>query len=360
MTLKEIAKLAGVSPACVSLVRNGRPGVGVSVRQKVQNLLYEHGYSYKDYEPDDVIMGSAAQRLLKLTYCIRLLKYRKHAMLVDGNEGFVSSIIDAIDIEARAQGFHMIMSTCSPENQQEVIEAVCKTPMDGVILIATEMEQRDFELLRSLPGPAVVVDSDFVDAHYGVPYHSVTMDNREIAQFAVDRLLTLGHRRIGFLRSCVDTGNFLSRYHGYLNALRRAGLSADPALTYALRPSMHESFEDMRGQLMQGMPLPTAFLAANDTIAIGAIKALKECGLRVPADISVFGVDDIPFGRIQNPPLTTMGISCKEIGQWAVRLLINNLREQTMPTCKMHISATFVDRGSIGPCPAKARTPSSS
>lgn len=343
MNLKEIAKIAGVSPACISLVRNGRPGVGHETRLNIQKLLYQYGYSYKDYEKESIFFTNDARESAPLTHCIRLLKYRKHAMLVDGNEGFVSSIIEATEAEAQAHGYHVITSTCGPENREEVIGAIAAQPMDGVLVVATEMEQEDFACLKAIRAPLLILDSDFNSA----PYSAVTMNNRAIAYTAFQKLYERGHRRIGYLCSSVTTGNFFGRREGYMDALKSVGQDYDERIVFAVRPTVNEAYLDMKNHLTRRSGLPTAFFADNDTIAIGVMKALQESGFRIPQDVSIIGVDDIPFGRIASPPLNTMAISCLAIGQWAVRILIQRINTPSMPEIKMQVGAEYIERQSV-------------
>lgn len=340
MNLKEIAHIAGVSQATVSLVRKGKQGVSDAVRERIQALLREHGFSYVEHDK------STGRPLPKAdaepSRCIRLLTYKKHAMLVDGNDGFVTSIIDALDHEARLRGYQLLVSVIGPSNYKTVIESVASLPGDGALVIATEMTQEELQIFDAIQSPLVILDSDFIRS----PFSCVTMNNRELAFSAVQHLVELGHLRIGYLHSSVPTGNFRSRTQGYQEAIQSIGRSYDERLVYHLRPTMNAAYQDMMAQLRQDRELPSAFFADNDILAIGAMKALVELGIKVPQDISIIGVDNIPFGSVSNPPLTTMSISCADIGRWAVRLLLQTLSTPDMPKTKVQVGATLVQRSS--------------
>ena len=331
--LKQIAAMANVSQASVSLVRKGRRGVSDAVRTQIQNLLREHGYHYVQYDPQTSLQPAHSGT-------IQLFVYKKHAMLVDGNDGFVTSIIDALNIEARHRGHRLSVSVLGPNDDISSVQAALSTDTDGVLLIATEMSSDELCLFDSIGVPLVIIDSDFISSQFSC----VTMNNRELAFFAVQHLLCLGHKQIGYLKSSVPTGNFRSRSQGYEEALTLAGLCIDEQHTYRLRPTLSGAYQDMCEQLRTS--LPTAFFADNDILALGAIKALTEAGYRVPQDVSVIGVDNIPFGSVSAPPLCTMSISCLDIGRWAVALLIQSIAAPDLPKTKIQISASLVRRSS--------------
>ncbi len=242
-------------------------------------------------------------------------------------------------------GYQLLMSVISPSHPPEEIAAVAAIPADGTLVIATEMMPEEQEVLKAFPMPLIILDSDFISS----PYSCVTMNNRELAFAATRHLLELDHPRVGYLRSSVATGNFLSRTRGYIEALQTVGQPYDERLVFNLRPTMNDAYQDMRTQLCKRKELPTGFFADNDIIAIGAIKALCEFGLRIPQDVSVIGVDDIPFGSVFAPPLTTMGISRTDIGRWAIRLLMLSIQTPEMPKTKVQVSASLVRRSSTGP-----------
>lgn len=346
LQLKDIAKAAGVSQSAISIVRTGKPGVSADTRVAIQKLLRENGFDYAEYPVKQTFRATPHPGS---TQYLRLIKFTRHAMLVDGNEGFVSSIIDALDINARRRGYHMFINAAGPDDLPAVVESVSTIPCDGVLVVSTEMEESDLRPLAALKVPAVLIDSDFVCA----PYSSVTMNNREIAYQATQHLVDLGHRRIGYLCSSVDTSNFLVRTQGFLETLERNGIPFDRELCFPLRPTLTEAREDMLALLAQRRPLPTAFFAANDTIAIGAMKALREEGYSVPDDVSVVGVDNIPYSAVADPPLTTMNVCCASISRRAMFLLMHEIRAEHPQQTKVLLSGQLIVRKSTA-APRKA------
>ena len=345
MMLKDLARISGVSQACISLVRKGRHGVSDETRARIQQLLTDHGYSYTEYDPQTKQPVGKPAVSAPSTNTIQLLTYKRHAMLVDGNDGFVSAIIDALDLEARQLGYQLLVSVIGPGNNESVMRAAASISSDGMLVIATEMSQYELSIFEAVPLPLVIIDSDFISS----PYSCVTMNNRELAFSAVLHLHALGHRHIGYLCSSVPTGNFRSRTQGYHEALDIIGQPYEKQWCYSLRPTLNAAYHDMLAQLREKRPLPTAFFADNDIIAIGAMKALSEVGCKIPSDISVIGVDNIPFGSVSMPPLSTMSISCHEIGSWAVRMLMQAIANPGAPKTKIQIGASLVQRKSTAP-----------
>lgn len=155
MKLKEIAAQTGVSPSAVSLVMHGRPGVGAAKREQIMRLLEENGYAADKprLRPEDVLRTENTAR------AIRLLKCKRHAMLVDGNPGFISMIIDAISLECRRQGYELLVTTCSAADLPEIMRAVHAEQCGGVLLLGTELTDGDLRTLPQLPVPLVLLDN---------------------------------------------------------------------------------------------------------------------------------------------------------------------------------------------------------
>lgn len=347
MKLKEIAAAAGVSQASISIVRKGNPGVSRETRIRIQQLLRENGFSYAEYDRRHQ-QKQSPPAFENATQYVRLIKFKRHAMLVDGNEGFVSSIIEALDHESRKHNYHLIISTVTPDAFPSFLADISKDAIASVIVIATEMEQSDVDQLAVLPFPIVLIDSEFVYS----PYCCVTMNNQEIAYQAVSYLHRLGHRSIGYLMSKVDTGNFDRRTAGFLEALKHLGLPLNKRMCFSVGPTMNKAHNDMVQLLKQGAPMPTAFFAANDTIAIGCMKAIRQHGYRIPDDISIIGVDNIPFAEISEPPLTTIGVSCASIGRTVISVLLHIIRsDEPTPRTKTLISGELIVRQSTAAVP---------
>ncbi len=329
MTIREIAALAGVSPAAVSLVLNDKKGVSSKTRDHIKRVLQENNYT-------------ATQQTKKSPRCrICFIKYRTHGMAVEENQGFIASIIDQIEIECRRYNYDLIMCGCTNQTAEETFQMIAKDPMDGVILLGTEFDADNFEMMRNIKAPIVVLDHSMQYQNVD----SVVMANANIAAAAVNYLYDLGHRKIGYFQTSVKVSNFTERYNGYLEQLSKLGLT--PPEPVLLMPTLNGAYEDMKRLLASGEYVPEgAVLAGNDSIAIGAAKALQEAGYRIPDDISIIGVDDIPFSFMTVPPLTTMRISRSVMGILTVNTLRERMKHPSWPYMHVQITAELVERGS--------------
>lgn len=332
LNIKEIAQYAGVSSATVSLVLNHKKGVSDEVRKQISKLLIENGYVLNRNE--------STQKFKK---SIRFLKYKKHSLLVDGNAGFINSIIDALEKECRLLGFNMVINVFDDSNMKEIFDMVVSNPLDGVILLATEFEKQDLHYIKNLTVPTVIVDSYF-------DYESVNcvnMNNKDMVYLAIEHFAKLGHSRIGYVHSSIDTNNFTERYYSYIDALKELNLAPyDTNLVFRAMPTLNGAYKSISTLIANGVQFPSALFCDNDTIALGAIKAFKEGGYHIPEDISIIGFDNIDFGSISDPPLTTLAVSCKDMGIWTVRMLCDRINYKNSPIFKTQIGGHLIERKS--------------
>lgn len=329
MTIREIAAIAGVSPAAVSLVINEKKGVSEQTRDHVKKILQEHNYV-------PVPQAKKASRC-----SIRFIKYTTHGMAVEENQGFIASIIDKIESECRRYSYNLIMCGCDNSTIKETFDMIAKDPLDGVILLGTEFDASQLDMLKKIDTPLIVIDNSMQYQNVD----SVVMANQCIAATAVKYLYGLGHRKIGYFQTNANLSNFTERYAGYLQELCNLGLT--PPEPVLLTPTLKGAYADMKKLLEEGSYKPDgAVLAGNDSIAIGAAKALQEAGYRIPNHISIIGVDDIPFSSMTVPPLTTMRVSRSVMGILTVNLLRERIKHPNWPSIHLQVTGQLVERGS--------------
>mgnify|MGYP001279912844 CR=1 FL=1 len=329
-TLKEIAAETGVSASMVSLVLHDRVGVGKENRGRIAQALRANGYRIQK-GPRSGETGSLC-----------FLKFSLHGMLVNGNPGFVNAIIDAVEKESSARGYSLVMTNMDERTMPAVLAGLAEHPPSGVILLGTELDARHLPLIGAISAPFVIVDSPMEFERCAC----VTMNNQDAICEAVGYLARLGHPAIGFLANAVPGGNCLSRRNAFERAVRLLGRPFDPGLIYSVSPTMEGAYQSVRALLEQGTTFPSALVANNDSIALGAVKAFREAGLRVPEDIAIIGFDDIGFSAIADPPLTTMRVSCAAIGQLTVRLLCDRIADPSQPLIKLQVCPDLIVRQS--------------
>lgn len=338
MTIREIANLAGVSPAAVSLVINKKKGVSDATRQRVLSVIEEHNYIVPDQK-----RGARPKR-----FRLCVVKFRTHGIALEENQGFIASIIDQIERDSRYYGYDLAMVNCEVATASETLKELMDSPPDGVILMGTELSEADFKLLDILTVPTVVLDNSMRD----VRVDSVVMDNESISAEAVRYLYSLGYRDIGYLCFSLPIRNCEERYRGYLREMEKLGLAVPKPIS--IMPTLNGSYKDMKRILEEEGYVPHgALVADNDTVAIGVMKAIREAGYSIPEDVSIIGVDDIPFSAMTMPALTTMRISRSALGSLAVDVLRKRIKNPNWPIMRMRISGRLVVRGSTRPAESK-------
>lgn len=331
MNLKEIAKAMQVSPSTVSLVLNGKNGVSVQKRAQITQMLLANGYSISAHHASDKPKS------------ICFLKFSRHGHLVSGNADFVSRIVDAVEKECRRSGYEFRIVVFHAEQLCEIIEGLRSNMPDGILLLGTELTEADTRCLSRIEVPLVVVDNLLKD----LDFNCVDMNNEE-ASFQIARYLhEKGHTDIGYLYNNTPSSNCAARFTAFAESLPQFGLSLPKENIIPISPTFTDAYMETLAWLKSGKRLPQSLVATNDTIALAAIKAIMEFGLRVPEDISIIGFDNIQFSAISSPTLTTIGVSCKDIGIWAVRLLHDRILYPNSPIVKMQVGTTLVERESV-------------
>lgn len=343
MNLKEIAKEANVSPSTVTMVIHNRPGVSDKTRERIHKLLQENGYSIAISDNDENEQNLVANPHKNKN--IYFLKFIRHGSLVNGNAGFVSSIIDSVERESRKRGFNLVMIGVNPLNIEEVINSIKSQPPSGILFLATEFSTDLVGYLEQLPKPFVAIDNFMPNCDI----NSVNMNNSEAIHSSIKHLVELGHKKIGYLYNNMPSSNCEARLKAYEESLTYFGLNFDHKLVYRVPPDLTTSSDYISSLIEKGQIFPPALMTTNDTIAIGAMRAFKKHKIRVPADISLIGFDDIVYSAVSDPPLTTIHISTKEMGIWAVRLLCSRMHSHDSSPVKLQVSGTLVNRKSTGP-----------
>lgn len=309
VTSKDVARLAGVSPATVSLVLHGKGNISEGTRQKVLQAAETLGL------PLD-----RAGRVRKVPL-IQMVVYKRHGRVV-GDTPFFEELIQSVSQQAYARGYQFVLNYFyGNQDPAEQLRGLRGMGCVGIILLATEMQLEDIALFETLNVPLVLLDNSLMQKTYS----TVAIDNQRGVYWAVEYLIECGHTHIGYLSGNADIRNFRERREGFLSALRLlpAGEGKRPPKPYILSMGTTEqgAFDDMTKLLATDPVLPTAFFADNDHIAKGCIRALHKFGYRVPEEISVISFDDMPFAAEMDPPLTTMAVPGHAMGNLAMQHL---------------------------------------
>lgn len=329
--MQDIARLAEVSPGTVSNALNNRKGVGKETKERIVKLAGELGY-YRNINKEE-------------SKVIRFIIFKKNGYIVTDTP-FFSDLIEGIERECRTEGYEVLISHIihSEHKGEDTYEIVKQDQVDGVLLLATEMDEDDLEPFNKINVPIIILDSYFKNADFDY----VLINNIKGSFQATKYLIEKGHKEIGYLGSSVDVNNFRYRYEGFKAALKEAKLTDGSKYEVLLEPTLEGAYRDMKDILeKKNLKLPTAFFAFNDIIAIGAMRALKEKGICIPEQISIVGFDDMPFCEISSPRLTTVRVHKQYIGKTAVRRLIQKISEQNEVKLKMEINTLLIERDSV-------------
>lgn len=325
--IQSISRLTGFSPATVSNALNHKRGVNRATAEKIFQAARETGYL-------------DSQRFSS----VKLVIYKKNGSVVNDSP-FFSALADGVEAECRNLGVDCVLCHIERDSPtyEEEMSALLNDVSCGLLVLATEMDGAEAARLQGALAPVVILDNWYE----GINCSAVLIDNTDAASRAVQYLIDKGHKRIGHLRGSFQIKNFYYRRLGYQRALQEHGLEPDPAHTLSLPPSMEGAFAGMSALLERRPELPTAFFADNDMIALGAMRALAQAGVRVPEDVSLVGFDDLPFCVISDPPLTTVQVRNRQMGQAAVRRLMELAEYGNEYCAKIQIASGFVERGSV-------------
>jgi LacI family transcriptional regulator len=330
ITITAIAKEAGVSVPTVSRVVNGRSDVSPQTRARVEEILRRHGYRRRTARS----RGPAG--LVDLVFN-------------DLDSPWAVEIIRGVEDVAHATGVGTVLSAIHRRSSstRQWLQNLRARATDGVILVLTDLPLPIHAELRRLGVPVVVVDPVGAPA-MEVPTIGAT--NWTGGMQATEHLISLGHRRIGFIAGPPRLLCSRARLDGYRAALEAAGLDVDREL---LREGdfYHESgFAGGASLLDAGQP-PTAIFASSDQMALGVHEAVRQRGLRVPDDVSVVGFDDLPEVRWSSPPLTTVRQPLSEMGQLAARTVLRLAAGERIESLRVELATDLVVRDSTAPPP---------
>ena len=336
-TVKDVAKLAGVSATTVSLVMNGKSGISQETRTRVMQAAKTLKYSQRSAR---TAKGDALGTL-------RFLKIAKHGHTVNRDHNtFISDYIDGMSREASASGYKLEIVSFEGEPAEAIVSSLAGTSVDGLIVLGTELTEQDIKLLQTLPTPLVVIDSffDVLECNF------VNMNNKDAVYKIIAYFVECGFRNIGFIASNVQTVNFQLRKEAFVEGMKAFGLNFSTRDIVTVDSTYDGAYQDMLSKLNNGLVVPECYFCTNDIITYGCIKALREFNVRIPQEISVIGFDNLPMSATMEPPLTTIDVSKTKIGYLAIRLLDELINaDDKQPAVKILVGANLMVRDSVAP-----------
>jgi LacI family transcriptional regulator len=335
VTIRHVARRAGVSTATVSRALAGSGPVRAAVAARVRASARALGY-----EPN------------RIARSLRVRSTRLAGVLIpDVQNPFFTAVVRGVEDVLQAGGFTLLLghSDDHPERERACLATLRAEGAAGVVLVPGLDAQAYRAMVRR--GLALVAIDRAPD---GLEVDRVTVANLEGARRAVAHLVSLGHRRIGLVGGPAGLSTAAERRLGYERALAEAGLRRAACLVAEgdfRAPGGRAAME----RLLAAAAPPTAVFVTNDLMTLGAYEALRARGLRVPRDVALVGFDDAPWAEWLHPPLTTVAQPAYELGATAARLLLERLGEPRRPAQSVVLETRLVVRASCGARPAGVR-----
>ena len=306
-TIKDVARLSGVSPMTVSRVINDSERVSPETRRRVEQAISELGYV-----PSRLARGLSRQRTGTLA-----------VIVPDVANPFFTAIVRAAEEVARRADYHVILCDTRADLsvEREVIEELIAHRVEGMVIApVSDRSATHLRRLAEFGVPFVLIDRRVP----GVDCDIVLGDSSGGARQLVEHLLSLGHRRIGFIVESDDVSTARDRRKGYEAALSAAGIALDPGLVVEATPDPSGGSAGMSRLLELAEP-PTAVFTVNNLVALGAIEAVRAAGLEVPDDVALVCFDDIEYASRLYPFLTAMEQPAQTFGTLGTQLLLERI-----------------------------------
>jgi len=334
-TIKDIAREAGVSIATVSRTLNGEDGVGAETRERIQAISRRMNY-FPNLSARGLVAGKPN--------AIGIVIPRTSEFAF--SNPYYSEILKGIEKKTRESGHYLVFSFAEEDCYARMVQHQLAS---GFIVLANRMDDPRVEEARRMKVPMVLIPGD--SRQPGIP--SVDVNNADSAVQAVDHLAGLGHYRIAFLNGPANSKYSLERLAGFRNGLKKCGFPLRKEFVLKSDFTQQGGYEGTKRFLSLKKP-PTALLVINDYSAMGALRAAKELGFRVPEDVSLIGFGDVPFSSMTDPPLTTIREPFQEMGLEAAGMLLEIVQgKKPFPRHKV-LPARLIVRDSTAP-PARKR-----
>lgn len=336
VNIRDVAKTAQVSVATVSRVLNDKPGVGEATRERVLEVAKQLGFV-----PNHTARGLSGRR----TDCIGFV-VRYHREIAD-HDPFYSAIMVGAEWELRKHQLHLIPVTVGESADEAILQSVQAGRFDGFICAGPEISASLILRLVGWGYPTVLVDNRLKHARLS----AVMSDDRVGAKEAVAHLISHGHQRIACLSGPLDWPSNRERYEGYVQAMQDAGAGNRVCIVSRGETTIHSGYDAMSEALQIGI---SAVFCANDAMALGAIRRIREANVSVPAGVAVVGFDDIFLAEHCDPPLTSVRVHKERMGLLAARRLCdvisgNDLPETTLVGCDLVVrSSCGCRQGAVG------------
>lgn len=328
MKMSDVAKLANVSPATVSRVLSNPEVVRKETREKVLAIIDE-----VNYKPHIV----ARQFRTRETKTILVV-------VPDITSAFFSEVLRGIEHLAEDHGYQVILGDTenSIERENNYVNLLLQKQVDGMIMLTAKLDKEKLEELSNLF--PLVLACEYID---GLNVPTVSIDNISSARKATEHLIHLGHQKIAHISGPMNVILSRDRLQGYQQAMLRHDLRIDSAYIQEGSLSIESGYNQMKKLLSLETP-PTSVFVYNDEMAMGAIKAVKDMGLKVPEDVAIVGFDNLKMSMVIEPHLTSIDQPKYAMGNKAIELLLKLINNEDLQKQTFVMNDTLIVRESCG------------
>jgi DNA-binding LacI/PurR family transcriptional regulator len=334
-TSKDVAELAGVSRTTVSFVLNNVAGMRISqkTRQRVKRAALR-----LNYHPDATARRMVSGQTHVLGFVLRQSVDQAFA------DFFLPPVLSGLSQGAAAQGYHILFERAAPDDQCDTYaRLIHERHVDGIVLSGPRFDDLELSSICE-EGANIVLLGQLPNSD--IPF--VDVDNIGGAQRATEHLLGLGHQRIACITNAPLTYTASAdRLKGYRQALQAAGIAYRDSRVCCGNFTPQSGFAAMK-KLLARRPQPTAVFVASDTVAFGALHAIRQAGLRVPEDLALVSFDDVPLAEFVEPPLTTLRLPAVQLGRHAADLLIRLIGKERVDDPHILLETKLIVRQSCG------------
>jgi len=332
-SIKDIARLAGVSHSTVSRALRNSPLVNPQTTKEIQGIARQ-----LSYQPSAVARGLVTRKTRTIGVVVTTIA-----------DPFVSEVVIGIEFAANDAGYSVFLadSNADPVREKNVVHSFAERRVDGIVVTSSRVGALYTPLLSQMNVPIVLINNQ----HPGQFVHSVMIDNVQGSREATTHLIRLGHRRIAYIGDQYGHQSDTERFGGYRQALDEAALPFVPELVVHGDSRPEEAIAVMNKLLALPSP-PTAVFCYNDMTALGVLRAVHMRGIRVPADISVVGFDDLFFVSYTQPQLTTVRQPMRKMGRMAMESLLKLMSGLPIGEAVL-VPAELIVRESTAPPPAR-------
>ena len=332
--LKDIAHDLGISKATVSLALNNKPGVSDKTKARIEKYVANGGLLADEMVPEEKTI-------------LFILDQREKNVVCNSELDLLTQPMSVFSSESKKLGYrtNIIYFDLGAENSEELVRECSQDDVAGIVIWAVILDKKELKPLKKIKKPILIYDNEADDENF----HAVVISNRDGVKEGTKYLLDKGKKDIVYLANTANIYNFEQRRLGFKEVMAYRGID-DGAINKRILymgSEINEIAQHMENYLMLNRKLPQAFIMENYQVSLGVISALSKRGIRIPEDVALLGVDELPEYLVMNFKLTTINVPHNSRARIGARCLIDSIEERTDETVKIFVSTNLSEGTSV-------------